>query len=269
MAILKRCALRWQPSYASIPKRATKEYQYLMKVHKWFTTMLVATSGLCFLNRWGKRWGATPAEYRQSLPGDELVPHPDLETNHAITIQAPPEKIWPWLVQMGYYRGGWNTDSTWRDWDYYPDRMMRFLVREDAEKSGIGHRDTPTDARVVPELQNLKAGDIILDGPPGTAFFTVAAIEPNRHLILHSNTHLRYLFPKSIRENPTIGVGGEFTWAFYLQRAGENQSRLILRTRGRVEPGWYRSLINAAIPIADLFMARKMLRGIRQKVEQS
>jgi hypothetical protein len=52
------------------------------------------------------RWGATDAEVAAAMPGDELVPDPQLGYTRAITIDAPPEDVWPWLVQMGQGRGG-------------------------------------------------------------------------------------------------------------------------------------------------------------------
>lgn len=240
-----------------------------MKGITWITGIIATTTGLTLLHWFGKHSGATWTEYRQSLTGDEVVPHPDLEITNAISIHAPAEKIWPWLVQLGYYRGGWFTESTWRDWDYYPDRIMRFFVREEAEKSGYGHRDTPTLSQIVSKFQNLEVGDAVLDGPPGTAFFTVAAIEQYKFLVLHSDTHLRFLFPKSIRENPKIGIGGEFTWGFFLQETAENHTRLLLRTRGTIQPWWYRMFIYTTIPIANIFLARKMLGGIKQSSERS
>lgn len=170
---------------------------------------------------------------------------------------------------MGYYRGGWHTDSTWRDWDYYPDLILRLFVREEAGQSGYSHRESPTDTRIIPELQDLKVGDVVLDGPPGTAFFTVAALEPNRFLVYLSNSHLRFLFPKFIRENPRIGVGGEFTWAFYLQEIGKNNTRLIMRTRSTVRPGWYKLFVSLTVPIANLFLAPKILGGIKHTAEQA
>ena len=203
------------------------------------------------------------------LSGDSVLPDPDLVITNAITILAPPEAIWPWLVQLGYYRGGWFTDSTWRDWDYYPDKIMRFFVRDEAERSGYTHRDTPSLTQIVSDFQHLEVGDVVLDGPPGTAYFTVAAIEPNRHLVLYSNTHLRFLFPKSIRENAALGIGGEFTWGFFLERIDETHTRLLLRTRGSIRPWWYRILINATVPIANIFLARRMLKGIKQCSETS
>jgi hypothetical protein len=236
---------------------------------KAFIIGLAAISAVIwFLRRYGLHSGASWAEYRQALPGDRMIPRPDLEITNAISIHAPAEKIWPWLVQMGYYRGGWFTDSTWKDWDYLPDKVMRYFVREEAEKSGYGHRDTPSSAQIVSEFQDLKVGDVVLDGPPGTAYFTVTDIEPDSRLVLYSDTHLRFLFPKSIRENPSIGVGGEFTWGFFLEPIDSTHTRLLLRTRGTVRPWWYRIFVQVTIPIANIFLARKMLGGVKLRSEE-
>ena len=61
---------------------------------------------------------------RKPLPGDGILPHSRSRT-HAVTIEAPVDRVWPWLVQMGCRRGGWrsfdrldNGESRARD----PDR---------------------------------------------------------------------------------------------------------------------------------------------------
>jgi hypothetical protein len=56
--------------------------------------------------RWHLRWGATDEEVRSAMPGDELVPEASFNATRAITIDAPPELVWPWIVQMGHGRGG-------------------------------------------------------------------------------------------------------------------------------------------------------------------
>jgi hypothetical protein len=58
---------------------------------------------------WHLRWGATDGEVRGSMPGDGIVPMASFSGTRAITIDAPPEKVWPWIVQMGYRRGGFYT----------------------------------------------------------------------------------------------------------------------------------------------------------------
>jgi hypothetical protein len=52
------------------------------------------------------RWGATDDEIRASMPGDEVITKPMYLATRAITINAPPSAVWPWLVQVGCLRAG-------------------------------------------------------------------------------------------------------------------------------------------------------------------
>src|SRR5919109_489666 len=52
-------------------------------------------------------WGATPEEVKRTLPYDELVPNPTWNSTRAVTVDATPEQIWPWLVQVGWGRAGY------------------------------------------------------------------------------------------------------------------------------------------------------------------
>jgi hypothetical protein len=58
------------------------------------------------LRRWRTTWGATPAEAAATMPGDELIPNQKWRYTHAVTIEAPPDLVWPWVVQLGQGRGG-------------------------------------------------------------------------------------------------------------------------------------------------------------------
>jgi len=58
------------------------------------------------LREWCLRWGTTGTEAHGTLPGDELFPVYAGEATHAITIHAAPDKIWPWLMQIGQDRSG-------------------------------------------------------------------------------------------------------------------------------------------------------------------
>ena len=58
---------------------------------------------------WHMRWGATDEEIRSAMPGDDLVPIASFNATRAITIKASPERVWPWIVQMGYRRAGFYT----------------------------------------------------------------------------------------------------------------------------------------------------------------
>jgi hypothetical protein len=83
------------------------------------------------------RWGATDEEAGRPLPGDGVVPGRTYVATRAITIDAPPEDVWPWIVQMGSGRGGW----------YALDRL---------DNGGV-----PSAEDVIPELQDLQVGDLI------------------------------------------------------------------------------------------------------------
>lgn len=61
---------------------------------------------LLFVRPWHLHWGATDEEVRKRLPGDELAPHPALESTRAVIIRAPAKEVWRWLVQLGQDRGG-------------------------------------------------------------------------------------------------------------------------------------------------------------------
>lgn len=67
----------------------------------------VAGGYLLVVLPWQRRWGATDEEVQRSLPGDEQIPRPDTQWTRAITVQARAAALWPWLVQIGYGRGGY------------------------------------------------------------------------------------------------------------------------------------------------------------------
>jgi hypothetical protein len=96
--------------------------------------------------------------------GDDIIAGPNYRTNRAITVNAPPECIYPWLVQMGYGRGGLYS------YDFL-DRLFGIL-------------DAPSAREIHPEWQQLGVGDLIpvKRGPP----FPVAALERNRAFVLAS-----------------------------------------------------------------------------------
>jgi hypothetical protein len=149
---------------------------------------------------WHLRWGATDAEVARPMPGDHLVEHPQLCATRAITIDAPPHDVWPWLVQMGAYtRAGW----------YSYDRV---------DNAG---RTSAWDIR--PELQHLDVGDILPTDPDGNGF-EVRGIDPGRSLVL------------GIDEPRKAAISTAIT----LEGADEDRTRLIIRLRQRAPTwrGW-------------------------------
>ncbi len=207
--------------------------------------LLAAASSLYLVRRLGQRWGATDAEFHQALPGDDIVPHPMVETTHAITIRASAAEVWPWLVQMGSHRGGWYT----YEW---------------VEKYVWG-TNLPSVDRIIPEYQHLKGGDALLDGPPGTAFFRVAAVEPPSVLALHSGTHV----PNFPRINAKWSTSIDFSRVFVLREIDARTTRLILRARGSYRPRLFRMLTRPFFWPIDFLMAQGMLRRIKRQAEQT
>jgi hypothetical protein len=114
---------------------------------------------------WCLTWGATADEASAVLPGDELLADADIVSTRAVPIDAPPDAVWPWLVQMGPGRGGVYT----YDWI------------ENLFGLGIHSVD-----RILPEFQDLKVGDAQRLGKKGPVL-RVAVLEPQHALVLRSD----------------------------------------------------------------------------------
>ncbi len=182
------------------------------------------------LRRWYRRWGATSEEETRPLPGDELVPRPRLTTTRAITIHAPVQTVWSWLVQIGQGRGG-------------------FYSYESLEKL-IGCKIDEAD-RIVPGLQRLQVGDLIELGPAGYPRFTVAAVDRMRSLVLQS------------RDEQAMTV-----WIFVLETLDSGDTRLIVRDRTDYVPTLRQFLAwRLLIDPIHFVMERKMLLGLKQRAE--
>jgi len=121
------------------------------------------------------RWGATAGEAGEPLPGDDRTPHPRVQSTRAVTIDAPPEQVWPWLMQMGIGRAGFYS----HDW---VERLMCRARYVEGRHSA---------ARIHPELPPLTVGDTVLMG--AGAFAAVSEVEPYRHLVAQETFVLRPL----------------------------------------------------------------------------
>jgi hypothetical protein len=119
---------------------------------------------LRFIRPWQLRWGATDEEVARAMPGDDVVKHHTFNATRAVTIQARPEEIWPWLVQIGCKRAGWYS----YDW---------------LDNLGI-----PSAERIVPELQHLAVGDVIPMSPDGKQGQWVKDFEANQWMLWWDNT---------------------------------------------------------------------------------
>jgi hypothetical protein len=178
------------------------------------------------------RLGATAAEAAMSLSGDAILPRADLVATRAITIEAPPPKVWPWLVQMGQGRGG-----------FYSYDALENLVGCDLHSAD----------RIVDEWQELAVGDAVRLHPDVP--LTVAEIEEGSAIVLRGGVPLGDTPPPY-----------DFTWAFVLRDGADGTTRLVIRERWAYHQRWARLVVEPAEAVSAV-MSHKMLRGIKDRAE--
>jgi hypothetical protein len=201
---------------------------------------------------WHLRRGATEAEVRRSLPGDDLVPGPKFGYTHAITINASVSEVWPWLVQIGYKRAGWYS----HDWLH---RIMGIAGSVDDERGSA--------RRIIPELQDLKVGDVV-EIASGMGY-AVVGMEPGRALILQSRVDTdKWESLSSLDPLPEKYLSSSWVWV--LEEIDDRTTRLIVRVRTDTNPGLL-STLSAGIPneLGSLVMQSKTLRTLKQRAEMS
>ena len=188
------------------------------------------------------RWGATARECRASMPGDELVPDARLVSTRAVTIDAPPNAVWPWLVQIGQGRGG--------------------LYSYDALENLVG-LDIHSADEILPAHQNLAPGDLVRLGKPGSPCFRVASVDPGLSLVLISADPVTQ---EPVPTPVTGGTGATWQWELLPVRGG-TATRLVSRQRN-THPDRERLLWRLVEPIGFV-MERRMLLGIKQRAERT
>lgn len=211
-------------------------------------TAAAATTTYCLAVRpWMTRWGATEQETQRTLPGDELLSNPDMTVTRAITINGTPADIWPWLLQIGQDRGGFYS----YDW-----------------LENLFGLDIHTADDIVPEYQDLEVDDFVAFAPQNGAGMMVAAIEPERALVLFApDPHFAEALQQQANEP---GFEMEGSWAFVLEPLDEQSTRLIVRLRINHSPSALAStLITTLLEPTHFIMERKMLKGIKDRVERS
>ena len=162
------------------------------------------------------------------MRGDRYVTLPSYETTLGVTINTTPAAIWPWLVQMGYRRGGLYS----YDW---LDRLFGYL-------------DAPSTERILPQWQQLAVGDEIPIGVGGG--FPVKAIEPLRSLVLGGH-----------REDV------EWSWELAIVQVDVGHHALISRNRVWLPRRLRLWFMMFFIEPAAFLMTRKMLMGIKRRAE--
>jgi len=200
----------------------------LSAVPLWVATPLVRP--------WHLRWGATDAEVAAPMPGDEIVDRAQFNATRAITIEAPPEHVWPWIAQLGYGRGGFYTYD---------------LIDNAGERSAD---------RIIEEYQHVDVGGLIpmFHESHGLAIaYKVASFQVNEWMVWVHRPHEN--------EQP------DSTWTWRLTRLPAKRTRLV--TRMKQDYRWQTprlAMFNVVLmEFGDFAMERRMLKGIKVRAEAS
>jgi len=195
------------------------------------------------LRAWHVRWGATGSELSATLPGDELFLGPQAPVTHDITINAPPQDVWPWIRQIGQDRSG-----------FYSYTPLENLV-------GC---QMPRVHQVDPSWRERAIGETVWFATPkhyrGQAKMIAAVVQPERAFAM--------VTPRDWERLHSGGRAQETLWAFTLKPIGVGQTRLIARLRGAEPRNVSQRLISDLFwEPAHFVMERKMLITIKKLAE--
>jgi hypothetical protein len=179
-------------------------------------------------------------ENARPLAGDDLLPDAAAQVTHGVTIAAPPERIWPWLVQMGCRRAGF----------YAVDALDNGFVRSARE--------------LHPELMKLEVGQVIPASPEGDDGFEVLRVEAPHALVLGG------LYDPDAEKQLVFSASRparfwHVTWAFALEPLDANTTRLSVCARAAFPASGRLHL--AAIRPVHHFMQSAMLRHLAARAE--
>jgi hypothetical protein len=212
----------------------TKPVSVVVAVARFIAAALALAAYLRVIRPWQLRWGATDSEVDRAMPGDEVVQEPTFNATRAITVAAPPDAIWPWIVQIGFRRAGWYAYD-WIDNPRWPtlDRIRPWQ---------------PSAETIIPALQHVAVGDFYPQGPGESSGLWVRAFERNQWMLWADKQ-------------------GNATWLWLLDPVDSERTRLI--TRVRLHYVWTSPwiLMNLMLDVGDIVMMRKCMLGIKRRAE--
>jgi hypothetical protein len=235
---------------------------------KLMTLAFSAGMGLAYLvqlRQQYRSWGLLDGSDERGLRGDDLVAEPQLIETRAIDIDATPEKVWPWLAQLGYGRGGWYSfpalDRPWTP-------------------GGGGPRQASAD-EILPEFQDLAEGDLVPTA--SAAGFAAKIVEPGDALVLYLDDEMVREQVGELMADVSDGVeerGGnlaldadfdmppyQVSWAFELQELAGGRTRLVERLRARIEATDAQWRAKPLLGMGVFALMRGQLEGIKRRVE--
>lgn len=175
------------------------------------------------------RWGATDEEATRAFPYDELVPDPTWSSTRAVTVEATPEQIWPWLVQVGWGRAGYYG----YDW--------------------VDNGGKPSAWEILPEHQQLEIG-------------TKFPMSPWTAMWCRDFEYPRWILLRMGREDPSHDIG---SFLYELDPIDERRTRLIIRMRDKyrwLNPPVL--AMQLAVDVGDIFFQWAHLQGVKARAER-
>ena len=193
-----------------------------------FAAIVISVVVVVLFMPWMDSWGASAGEINASYPGDELVPAPRYVYNRAVTVNATPKQIYPWLVQLGAEKGGMYS------YEWFETNVLRCeLINAD---------------RIHEEWQDLKVGDDVkmCPGTSGPPPYEVAQLVPDQAMVLGHQGDGQW----------------SDVWQFVLVPQEDGSTRLIIRGRNALE-----GMLWDIIRPGEFIMMRGMMLGIKERAE--
>jgi proline iminopeptidase len=190
------------------------------------------------------RWGATDEEIQRPYPGDDLIAGGTRGATMAVTINAPPDDVWPWLAQMGYDRGGWYS------WDHLDN---------------WGHASVES---LHPGWQQIALGDRLPSMPDDKAWWEVAALEPKRFLGLRASCDL--LMRPFDPRGPRPRFFTDSLWGFLLEELPQGRTRLVVSGYWALRPRWLQPLTSFLfLEPSHWIMQTRQFTNLKRRVERA
>ena len=208
-----------------------------MNIMAWIVLLFIlAAFYFAWIREYQMNWGATAEDVSRYMAGDELHENPRFDATRAVEINATPEQIWPWIVQIGYRKGGF----------YGFDKL---------DNGGY-----PSAEHIIPEYQNLKVGDSIPSGEytrgelKGELFYLLEVVE------MEPEKSMLWVFLGT----PWIGA----TWSWGLYRIDDKRTKLVSRLRQNYAFNSFEAIVAwSFIDTIEILMMRTTLLGIKRRAE--
>ncbi len=254
LAVLVMCTVSFFAVALFLAKPSGREPRFVkrLRFNMWAEFMAMIGYGL-----WHPRLlfsGSSRAEKNMVLPGDALVPHANTIITHGITINSSPQKIWPWLLQMGAGRAFWYS---WSPAHVFPEYK---------------HHISPD--YIEPTWQNRQVGDVVLDGDAlnqcneNKGAWRIKELQDARAIVFYSARDMiegNEFDPDKTRPRMPYAIT---SWTFCINPIDERQSRLLIRERVELGPSLLVPPSRCFFGTADTVFEQTILHGIKYRAER-